>query len=234
MQESLDNLLDYCSKNQMIINGEKTKVMLFNTGRNYDFMPKLNLDGHNNLEVVDKFKLLGVHIRSDMKWFDNTDYITKKGYERLWIIRRLKKLGASESDLLDVYNKQVRCVLELAVPVWNPGLTKHEVKQLERVQKTAMYIILGEEYGNYSHALKTLNCETLEIRRENLCIKFAKKALKHEKYRKWFQISSEKTSTHNTRASKNKQPNLMPVPYRTDRYRDSPLPYLTNLLNSTN
>ena len=25
------------------------------------------------LEVVDKFKLLGIHIRSDMKWYDNTD-----------------------------------------------------------------------------------------------------------------------------------------------------------------
>ena len=232
MQGILNNLLEYCSKNQMMINGDKTKVMLFNSGRNYDFMPKLNLDGLNNLEVVEKFKLLGVHIRSDLKWFDNTNYITKKGYKRLWILRRLKKLGASGSDLLDIYFKQVRCVLEMAVPAWNPGLTKQEIKQIERVQKAAMYIILGDEYESYSNALETLNCEPLETRRENLCIKFAEKSLKHEKYGKWFRKSSDELSLHNTRASKRKQPNLVPVPYRTDRYRDSPLPYLTRLLNS--
>ena len=51
----------------MIVNGNKTKVMLFNSGRKYDFMPRLTLDGQTNLEVVDRFKLLGVHIRNDLK-----------------------------------------------------------------------------------------------------------------------------------------------------------------------
>ena len=54
---------------------------------------------------------------SYMKWYDNSDYICQKGYSRLWMIRRLKGLGASEAELLDVYQKQVRSVLELAVPV---------------------------------------------------------------------------------------------------------------------
>ena len=147
-------------------------------------------------------------------------------------LRRLKKLGASGIDLLDVFYKQVQYLLEMAVPAWNPGLTKQEIKQIERVQKTAMYIILGDEYENYSNALETLNCENLETRRENLCLKFAKKALKHEKYCKWFRNDSERSNMHNTRASKRKQTSLVPVPCRTDRYRDSPLPYLTRLLNS--
>ena len=80
--------------------------------------------------------------------------LQKKGYERLWILRRLKRLGASEIDLLDVYTKHVLSVLELAVPVWNPGLTIEEIKQIERVQKTAFYIILGDKYLNYELALE--------------------------------------------------------------------------------
>ena len=32
-------------------------------------------------------------------------------------------------DLLDVYTKQCRCVLELATPVWGTGLTVAESKQ---------------------------------------------------------------------------------------------------------
>ena len=32
----------------------------------------------------------------------------------MWVLRRLKALGATESELLDVYDKQVRFVLEFA------------------------------------------------------------------------------------------------------------------------
>ena len=60
------------------------------------------------------------------------------------MIRRLSKLGASQTDMLDVYNKQIRCVLELAVAVWTPGLTKQEGYQIDRVQKYALHFILGE------------------------------------------------------------------------------------------
>ena len=117
MQDQLYKLLDYCRENQMMINGDKTKVMIFNCARKYDFMPKLSFNEITDLEVVEKFKLLGVQIRSDLKWFDNSNYICQKGYERLWMLRRLKGLGANSSELLDVYEKQVRSILEMAVPV---------------------------------------------------------------------------------------------------------------------
>ena len=90
--------------------------------------------------------LLGVIMRSDMKWYDNTNHICQKGYARLWLLRRLKNLGASVSELLDVYEKQVRSVLEMAVPVWQAALTQQESIKIERVQRCAFYIILGEDF----------------------------------------------------------------------------------------
>ena len=133
LQDELTRLTEYAVDNQMQINVRKSKVMIFNTGRKYDGMPHLTLSGTGDqyLEVVEQFKLLGVIIRSDMKWFDNTDYICQKGYARLWMLRRLKGLGASEMEMLDVYYKQVRSVLELAVPVWQPALSQQEIKQIE-------------------------------------------------------------------------------------------------------
>ena len=94
-----------------------------------------------------------------MRWCDNTDYICKKGYARLWILRRLKGLGASQTELVDVYQKQVRSVLELAVPVWQPGISKFEKSQIERVQKCALYIILGEGYTHNTKALEIIDIE---------------------------------------------------------------------------
>ena len=57
---------------------------MFNTGRKFDALLKLTLPGmkESHLEVVESFKLLGVKIRSDLKWIDNTDYICQGGYTR--------------------------------------------------------------------------------------------------------------------------------------------------------
>ena len=109
-------LVKYSQDNQMVVNENKCKVMIFNNARNYDATPQLTLSdtGVGCLEVVETFKLLGVIIRSDLRWCDNTNYyLCKKGFSRLWLIRRLKVLGASKSETLDVYIKQVRSILEL-------------------------------------------------------------------------------------------------------------------------
>ena len=78
------------------------------------------------------------------------------------MLRQLKGLGASISEMLDVYEKQVRSVLELAVPVWQPALTQQEKSQIERVQRCALYIILGNEYPSYYHVLELLERDKLD------------------------------------------------------------------------
>ena len=69
------------------------------------------------------------------------------------------------SEMIDVYNKQIRSVLEMAVPVWQAGLTMQESIQIERVQRTAFHIILGEAYQDYENTLDQLKCDKLSIRR---------------------------------------------------------------------
>ena len=66
------------------------------------------------------------------------------------------------------------------------SLTGEDRLRIERVQKCALSIILGENYASYKSALKQLKLETLFSRRQTLCKKFAKKSLKHAKFSKWF------------------------------------------------
>ena len=47
IQGELCKMVQYCEDNQMWINLDKTKVAIFNTARNYDFMPQLTIDGVN-------------------------------------------------------------------------------------------------------------------------------------------------------------------------------------------
>ena len=111
-----------------------------------------------------------------MKWDLHIEYLCKKAYKKLWVLRRLKVLDVDPLFMADVYQKEVRSILELAVPAWHPGLTVKLSTELERVQKVAVSIILGKSV-TYSFGMSLLNLDPLTKRRENLCKKFAKKTL---------------------------------------------------------
>ena len=69
------------------------------------------------------------------------------------VLRRLKVLGASTSQLLDTLGKQVMSVLWLGVPAWFFQLTAAEKRDFDRVAKVSLRIIYGEYYVSFEHAL---------------------------------------------------------------------------------
>ena len=62
------------------------------------------------------------------------------------------------------------------------SLTIAQDEVLERIQKVSLKVILGPAYVNYQSALSVLELETLKIRREKLCISFAKKCIKSQRH----------------------------------------------------
>ena len=200
--------------------------MLFNPGRKYDFMPRIKAPDGNFLEVTEQFKLLGVVIRTDLKWCDNTDYIYLRAMKKMWMLRNLKQMGGTEEDVLDVYFKHVRSIAEYAVPVWNFSLTKKEVIKLERIQKIGVAIIKGENYNNYKTACSELNILTLQNRRKILCEKMASKSAEDETFKGWF------CENKRERSSRHPQSFFKPVPYRKEAFGKSPIPKFTEIGNS--
>ena len=95
----------------------------------------------------------------------------------------MKTLDVDPSVMLDVYLKEIRSVVELAVPAWHSGLTQAQAADIERVQRVALSIILDgvkterRKRIPYYLALNMLELERLEVRREMLCQTFAKKTL---------------------------------------------------------
>ena len=226
VQALLTEVFEYTKKHEMKINESKTNVILFNRSKKFDFAPNLSIGNSSPLNVVEELKILGITIRSDLSWSTNTRIMCGKAYSRLWILRRLKPLGVQQADLLNVYEKQIRCIVEFASPVWTGGLTKSEVAQIERVQKAAFAIILGYQYTNYAQACATLSRLTLESRRLEINLKFAKKCYASERYNHWFHKNTS-TCQMETRSKKF---TLAPVQSRTKIFEKSPISYLTQLL----
>ena len=80
----------------------------------------------------------------------------------------MKKLNVEPLDMHEVYMKEIRYILELAVPAWHSWLTVKQAADIERVQRVAVAIILsdyktGKCDMSYNMALVTLDLEPLDI-----------------------------------------------------------------------
>ena len=134
----------YADNNKMKINFNKTKLILFNPCTSLQFKPDFSIDSHK-LSVEDQVKLLGVTISSNMKWNAHIEDMVTRANKKLWILRRLSFLGASQTDLLDIYTKQIRSILEYAVPAWHGSTSQADKCDIERVLISACHIILGKQ-----------------------------------------------------------------------------------------
>lgn len=127
----------------MAISKNNTKTMSCNTRLKWDFIPELKL-GNEEIEVVQKMKFFGFFIRSDMRTCSSTDYLVRKACKIMWLVRRLKGLGASKIQIVDALQKQVLSVLWLGVPAWFCQIPAR--KYIYRVAKVGLRIIFREFY----------------------------------------------------------------------------------------
>ena len=85
---------------------------------------------------------------------------------------------------------------------------------------------MGSKYTNYSDALEKLNLETLDERRQSLCLKFAKKCVETEKLKKMFPLNRK---IHHMEKRENEK--FYVAKSFTERHRRSALPNMQRILN---
>ena len=122
---------------------------------------------------------------------------------------------------------QVRSKLEQSAVLWHFGLSQKNRRDLERVQKCALRVILGKRYTSYSEALSKLDIESLDARRKSLCLRFAKNCLKVDKLKKMFPKSSTMHNMSKRRFELYKVNRTL-----TERYLNSAIPQMQRMLNS--
>ena len=110
--------------------------------------------------------------------------------------------------------------------MWHSSLTKENSDDIERVQKSAVKIMLGNKYIGYQKSLEKLDIETLKDRRNQLCLNFALKSRKNPKTKHMFP-ENEKLHTMQLR-----NPERFKVEQaKTERFKNSSIIFMQNLLN---
>ena len=223
-QDNLNYIGNWTKENLMKLNEAKCNYLVFSRSQE-DFATRLSV----NNRVIDRLsvtKILGVWISEDLSWSRNCQEICKRAYSRLSMITKLKYVGVSLEDLLDIYILFIRSVTEYCAVAFHSSLTQDQSDKLEGIQKTCLKVILGEMYVNYQAALEMCGLQTLYGRRQKRCLDFAIKSVKHPRNRRLFPLNP----VSNDHFLREKQ--LFRVNFaRTDAYKDSTIPYCQRLLN---
>ena len=95
------------------------------------------------------------------------------------MLTKLKYTGVSTEDLIEIYVLFIRSLTEYCATAFHSSLTLEQSRDIERIQKTCLKLILGDNYVDYAAALEMTGLKTLHERRKELCHKFALKSVRH-------------------------------------------------------
>ena len=176
-QEQSNFISNWTHKNKMKLNPSKCKYMVFSRAK-IDFSTRLQID-NELIERVPSMKILGTWISEDLSWGRNCQEICRKAYSRLSMITKLKYVSVRQKDLIDIYVKFIRSVTEYCAVSFHASLTQEQSNKLEKIQKTCLKVILGDQYSDYPSALVQCGLQSLSVRKAKRCLDFAIKSIKH-------------------------------------------------------
>ena len=138
----------------------------------------------------------------------------------------LKYVGVSIDDLLDIYVLFIRSVTEYCAVTFHSRLTQEQSDKLEKIQKTCLKVIIGDQYVDYPTALDLCGLQTLSERRKKRCLDFALKCVKHPRNRRLFPCNPNQNN-HDVRSYEPYKVNFA----STSTYKYSTIPFCQRLLN---
>ena len=121
------------------------------------------------LENVPHTKYLGVTIQSNLKWDVHCKQVTAKATNTLNVLKQNLK---STKEVCEKGFKSLVCPqVEYAASVWSPWLARDKA-EIERVQHRAARYVYNtySRYSSITAMLQSLNWETLESCRFNMCL----------------------------------------------------------------
>ena len=176
--------------------------------------------------MVDQMKILGTVINTRLSWDANCSEILRKVNARMQLIRELQSFGASNEEMVHFWTLFCRSVLEQSCVVWGTSLTQENNEDLERTQKTFSKLVLKEKYKDYENALLILNLESLQNRRKDMILRFAKNGIKNKTLSDLFP-TNDKIHSMNKRTNEKYAVNFA----NTDRLKNGSIITMQKMLN---
>ena len=226
-QDHLNFISNWSTEHLVKLNEDKCNFMVFSRAQE-DFATRLTVN-NCKLNKISVSKILGIWISEDLGWDKNTKEICIKAYSRMSMLTKLKYVGVSMEDLIEIYILFIRSITEYCAVAFHSSLTVAQATDIERIQRTCLKVILGDNYVSYPAALEMSGLQTLHDRREKRCLDFAVKCSKHPINSRIFPVNKNFNKEGiNVRSREAFEVNFA----RTEQYRMSAVPFCQRKLNS--
>ena len=139
VRKEIHNVENWCDKNGLVVNQEKTKTIVFTKSRSRE-LPLRDIPN-----VKTHLAILGVIFEESLRWDLHVDTVTKKASRRVHVLKMLKKIpSATKEDLLQVYHNYIQSVMEYNSPLL-VGINSKNNAKLERINKRCHRIVCGTD-----------------------------------------------------------------------------------------
>ncbi|TWW71346.1 Acetylcholine receptor subunit delta [Takifugu flavidus] len=101
---------------------------------------QMNILG-TDVDVVESYKYLGVHLNNNLDWTHNTDALVKKGNSRLFLLRRLRSFGVQGPLLRTFYDSVVGSAIFYGMVCWSSSITDRDRKRMDRLVRRASSVL---------------------------------------------------------------------------------------------
>ena len=164
MNLALDEVFSWTQKNKLLLNTNKTKVMVIGSRQKINALNENHLDVHirtTPIECVSQYKCLGVIVDSNLLFTKHVEKVALQMKQKLGILRRLKSTF-NKRYLSMIYWGYILPHAMYCCTVWT-NRSQLNYETINQLHKRAAYIISGCSWSTPSqHVLIQLNWSTLE------------------------------------------------------------------------
>ena len=136
----IDHLVTWCSQNNLDLNPLKTVEIIVDYRKNPAPSTPIILCG-SPVDSVESCRFLGTIITQDLKWELNIRSLIKKGQQRMFFLRQLKKFNLPKIMLVHFYTAIIESILTSSITVWYTAATAKDKSRLQRIIRSAEKVI---------------------------------------------------------------------------------------------
>ena len=146
INDELIKLTEWLGCNQLSLNVNKTKFMLFHSNRKAVNYPNL-LINNINIENVAEFNFLGIQLNQNLKWKTHQNHVSLKLTKTIGILNHLKH-ELPLPILKTIYNTLFLPHLNYGILLWGS-----ENESIHKLQKRVLRIISGSKFNAHTEPI---------------------------------------------------------------------------------
>ena len=139
----IQRFVEWCHANFLTLNVSKTKEIIIDFRLLKEIPPPVIIN-EQSVEIVHKYKYLGLVIDFKLNWNEHVNILIKRLNQRLYFLRRLRSFNFSSNSLKMFYLSIIESIICFGISCWGNSITSNDKNRINKIIKKAAKITNNE------------------------------------------------------------------------------------------